>query len=503
MERNTHHSVNPIVISVVFVVEREMDCEDCVRKEPTHRLLHLPRHSHEDVHRIGRIDANVNEVWTVEIADWCRIGKQTNVGKTQEGRRVIVEGGEGRKIHCTLTESDETVQLGNVNEQGMVSVQKNTLSFVHLTFIVTSPSERIGSVLRVGEGGVVSLKRCEVSSSETIKHAFIRVSKDGEMNAEELKMSSMRFGGKGSVVSMSEEGRLALSSCEFDGVSFASGGVVVGKTKGKIEIGQTRFTGCSGTSLGSVIRVVTVGGEIVVTNCRFSECSTAVRLDEQGRRELGGGCVLVEMEQNGRSLSSCRVDLRESCFEGCTLRWNGKEQEGGRVVGGSGFLIVGRRGKGVVLLDGVRLSTCRCVGDGASALTLSSLRYSPQLARLGPLAICLSSPSHSARFSFRSMPILEPAVSHQQKSQTLPEAPLNQFIPSLTHIDDPLLHPPHSAPTTPVHSRQSLFQLHSAIVCQAPQTLPICQYKTQSCVLFVLSSRPGRMTRLPQQRHFS
>ncbi|KAK2955153.1 hypothetical protein BLNAU_9882 [Blattamonas nauphoetae] len=317
---------------------------------------------------LRKCKAEQNEDWRVEISDWCRIGKQTEFGLEQEGLRVIVKGGEGRKIECTLTDSDQSVGQRKNMELGMVSVRKNTLSFVDLTFILTSSSERIGSVLKVGEGGVVWMERCEVSSSERINHRFVTVSEDGEMKGEGLKISSIHFGGKGSVVCLREEGRLTLSSCSFDGVSFASGGVVVGKTGGKIVINQTEFTRCSGRSLGSVIGVMTVGGEVIVSQCRFAECWTTVDLDEQGRVALGGGCVLIEMKEQRRSLSSCRVDLRESCFEGCSLTLKGKGHEDTKVIGGSGFMIVGRRVKGVVLLDGVQLSSCRCVGDARNVV---------------------------------------------------------------------------------------------------------------------------------------
>ncbi|KAK2943205.1 hypothetical protein BLNAU_21885 [Blattamonas nauphoetae] len=285
---------------------------------------------------LGRCNTEQNEDWRVEIADWCRIGKQTELGLEQEGLSVVVKGGEGRKIDCTLTDSEQTGEQGDSKEQGMVSVSKNTLSFVDMMFVVTSSRERIGSVFVVGEGGVVWMERCEVMSSETITHRFMTVSKDGEMKGDELQISSMRFGGKGSVISVKEKGRLALSSCSFDGVSFESGGVVVGKTRGQISIASTEFKRCSGRSFGSVIRLVTAGGEVIVTKCEFDSCSTTVALDEQGRRELGGGCVLVEMEEKGRSVSSCRVDLRESSFLGCTLSWRGKRQEDTNMIGGSG-----------------------------------------------------------------------------------------------------------------------------------------------------------------------
>ncbi|KAK2962951.1 hypothetical protein BLNAU_1974 [Blattamonas nauphoetae] len=311
---------------------------------------------------LAKCNAELIDVWLLEIADWCRIGKQTELGLEQEGLSVIVRGGEGRKIECTLTDSVQTSEQRDSKEQGMASVSKNTLSFVDVMFVVTSSNVRVGSVFVVGEGGVVWMERCKVSSSEAIKHRFITISKDGEMKGEDFQMSSLRFGGKGSVISVSNKGRLTLSSCSFDGVSFENGGVVVGKTRGKVEIASTEFKKCSGRSMGSVIRLVTVGGEVVVTKCEFDSCSTTIALNEQGRRELGGGCVLVEMEEKGRSVSSCRVDLRESRFLGCTLSWVGK-RDGVEVVGGSGFLIVGRRVKGVVLLDGVRLSSCSCVGD--------------------------------------------------------------------------------------------------------------------------------------------
>ncbi|KAK2948133.1 hypothetical protein BLNAU_16933 [Blattamonas nauphoetae] len=341
---------------------------------------------------LGKCDTALKEDWLVEMSDWCRIGKQTELGAEQEGLRVVVKGGEGRRIDCTLTESEPTVGHRGNKEQGMVSVSKNTLSFVEVMFVVASQNERIGSVLRVGEGGVVWMEGCEVRSSETMKQTFIAVCRDGEMKGEGLKISSMKFVGKGCVVRMSEKGRLTLSSCSFDGVSFESGGVVVGKTRGKIWIDETRFTWCSGRSFGSVIRVMTVGGEMIVTKCDFVDCSTTVDLNEHGRVELGGGCVLVEMEQTGRSLSSCRVDLRKSSFLGCTLRWIGQGREGAEVVGGSGFMIVGRRVKGVVLLDGVRLSSCSCVGDGASGV----ISGGPRLHCLPDLSLlprALSSPS--------------------------------------------------------------------------------------------------------------
>ncbi|KAK2962914.1 hypothetical protein BLNAU_1937 [Blattamonas nauphoetae] len=149
---------------------------------------------------LGKCKTELIEVWVMEIADWCRIGKQTKLGHEQEGLSVIVRGGEGRKIECALTDSVQTSEQRDTKEQGMVSVSKNTLSFVDVMFVVTSSSVRIGSVFVVGEGGVVWMERCKVSSSNTIKHRFMTIWKDGEMKGEELQMSSMRFGGKGSVV---------------------------------------------------------------------------------------------------------------------------------------------------------------------------------------------------------------------------------------------------------------------------------------------------------------
>ncbi|KAK2946094.1 hypothetical protein BLNAU_19002 [Blattamonas nauphoetae] len=355
---------------------------------------------------LGKCKTELIDVWLLEIADWCRIGKQTKLGLEQEGLSVVVKGGEGRKLECTLTDSAQTSEQRDSKEQGMVSVSKNTLSFIDVMFVVTPSSDRIGSV----------------------------------------------FGGKGSVISVSEKGRLTLSSCSFDGVSFESGGVVVGKTRGKIEIDSTEFRRCSGRSLGSMFRLVTVGGEVIVSNCEFDSCSTTIALDEQGRRELGGGSVLVEMEEKGRSVSSCRVDLRESRFLECSLSWVGK-REGVEVVGGSGFLIVGRRVKGVVLLDGVRLSSCSCVRDiGSAAFSggplslLASLLSTPNPSLISRSATlhppfhlaCQSNPSPFRLFISASL-ISPPIVLRFFPS--IQSLPLVMFAES-TNL---LLHPPHSA----------------------------------------------------------
>ncbi|KAK2963020.1 hypothetical protein BLNAU_2043 [Blattamonas nauphoetae] len=291
------------------------------------------------------------EEWVMEIADWCRIGKRTELGLEQEGLSVVVRGGEGRKLDCTLTDSAQADEQRDSKEQGMVSVSKNTLSFVDVMFVVTSSN--------------------------------------------------------------------------------------------------------------------------------------------QGRRELGGGCVLVEMEEKGRSVSSCRVDLRESRFLGCTLSWVGK-RDGVEVVGGSGFLIVGRRVKGVVLLDGVRLSSCSCVGDVgcvafsggvcvwegvpffvdrrgmvvsgcsfgslelkriSSSPSSSSQPLSPRFTPLrtqpiSPFALCHTSSSLSPRLSIQSLPIptlhVNFTVHSSHRSQHLP---LHQITPLdiFTESTNLLLHPPHSA----------------------------------------------------------
>ncbi|KAK2960303.1 hypothetical protein BLNAU_4856 [Blattamonas nauphoetae] len=293
------------------------------------------------------------------IADSCSIGELTEFGSLTEEMEVTVEGGEGRKIICSISEMEKGDGKRMGQQEPMISLKRNTLSFSKLIFEMKKADSWIGSVFLVTEEGVLSLESSEVRSSETISHRFVWIEKTGLFEGKELAIASISFGGKGSVMAMNEAGRLRLAACSFEGLSFASGGVVVGKTEGDIQIEESVFSKCAGREFGSVIRLST-GGGLSLLSSRFLNCSTEVRFSEKSSGVMGGGSVVIEIDtkHNTRSPSSSQIDLSDCVFSGCRLR---STEGSGWSIGGSGFAIVGGGGERLILRR-VQLSNCSCVG---------------------------------------------------------------------------------------------------------------------------------------------
>ncbi|KAK2952655.1 hypothetical protein BLNAU_12304 [Blattamonas nauphoetae] len=257
----------------------------------------------------------------IAVSDSCSIGELTEFGLLKEGTTVAVEGGEGRRIICSISEMEKRDGKRMGQQKAMISLKRNTLSFSELTFEVRNADSWIGSVFLVGEDGVLSLESSEVRSSVPIAHTFVWVKKTGLFEGKELAITSISFGGKGSVMAVNEEGRLRLADCSFEGLSFVSGGVVVGKTEADIRIEESVFSKCSGREFGSVIRLST-GGDLSMLSSRFLNCSTEVRFSEKSSGVMGGGSVVIEIDtnKNSRSQSSSQIDLSDCVFSGCRLR---------------------------------------------------------------------------------------------------------------------------------------------------------------------------------------
>ncbi|KAK2960241.1 hypothetical protein BLNAU_4794 [Blattamonas nauphoetae] len=154
----------------------------------------------------------------IVISDSCSIGELTEFGSIQEMTTVIVEGGEGRKIICNISEMEQREGMRMGQKKPMITLKRNTLSFSKLIFEMKKADNWIGSVFLVGEEGALSLESSEVRSSETISHRFVWIKKTGLFEGKELAITSISFGGKGSVMAVNEEGRLRLAACSFDGV---------------------------------------------------------------------------------------------------------------------------------------------------------------------------------------------------------------------------------------------------------------------------------------------
>ncbi|KAK2953679.1 hypothetical protein BLNAU_11400 [Blattamonas nauphoetae] len=288
----------------------------------------------------------VLDVVKVAIVGSASIGEKMEIGMEEEDSREIWIGGES--AGCSLLCSIETIDSEQIkhHSSSMVNLRTHTLSLAGLALssFSSSGSARISSVFCVRSNGILKVVSCTLNSSNPTSLSLVTLRRDGSAELESLRCDRQEFLGKGSVVVCDGGKSLLMNGCQFDSTRFSGGSVVVGRCTEGMRISSCGFIGCSGLSFGSVIRVWVMGSTVSLTDNRFWNCLTLVRVWERNGKDgvVGGGCVAIELQSHSLSSLNRRqtsVDLTGTSFVSCSLIVTDTAGSSVGLVGGSGFLI--------------------------------------------------------------------------------------------------------------------------------------------------------------------
>ncbi|KAK2954523.1 hypothetical protein BLNAU_10543 [Blattamonas nauphoetae] len=291
-----------------------------------------------------------------------------------EPSKAINVGGSESKCELVCSVSDKENELGmplSSFPTAMISLTLQTLTFTGVVFSSFTGAKSFRFVFSLMSSSRLILTSCSLSSSTPLSVSLVSASSSSSFSAVALATSALSFVGKASLVVCSGQSRISLSSSTFSSTSFDAGAFVWGSTSGDVSVEDTDFVGCRGREFGSLIRVKMAGSTTTIKKCRFVSCSTVLSLSEkEGRRIVGGGCVLVEMvrrTQTTRLLPPSCADLSLSSFSDCSLintNISKSLSSSSKFVGGSGFVIVGHENSDRVKLPKVTLSNCTCENFG-------------------------------------------------------------------------------------------------------------------------------------------